>query len=712
MRTEAEIFSDLSMLCKSSGYVHAASYFFFRDQLVVYSNGGMTPEDMQHLFSMTRLVRTEISTLIGLMVQSELDFTKPPPDIFQQYIEKTEILLKELHYAFPMFKRGFNESSELDVFGRGDFLREPIFYGGESAYSFQYRDFSVPKYIADRDWLISNQGFSIEVARDVVLAIQHFQHHKTKQSLTERELPPLVENFSLSMLTFNVSDIAEISGISHEEIVAVLNAFTLSSNDKNEHFQALHDFNITNAKPIIRINENDFLLIQQYSLMEALYESPFYWMWNDENYKPTLLINRGKFTEAFCCERLELVFGKANVYRDVEIEAKKGQNISDIDVLVLFGDRAIVLQAKSKQLTLAARKGNDSVIQNDFKKSIQDSYGQGLLCAKNLINPNVKLVAKNSEKLEITHNIKEIYILCVVLDHYPALNNQVRHFLKFETTSMIQAPLVLDVFALDAMTEMLQSPLHFLSYLKRRASYQNTMLCSRELVALAYHLKYNLWFDEQYDMVMLGDDISTDLDIAMLARREGIKGKTMPDGVFKRLASTTLGQMIEEMNAKPTPETIELGLFLLQQKEQVLIGVSQQIDRMIALARQGQSPCGSAIFESGIGLTIGCNETPDHLAANELRAFCLLRKYTQKATRWFGICISPYSPLLRFGLALNFPWQPDEQIDLIAASMLHSGQTQPPVKSNKGADKIGRNDPCLCGSGRKYKKCCLARGTP
>jgi uncharacterized protein YecA (UPF0149 family) len=21
--------------------------------------------------------------------------------------------------------------------------------------------------------------------------------------------------------------------------------------------------------------------------------------------------------------------------------------------------------------------------------------------------------------------------------------------------------------------------------------------------------------------------------------------------------------------------------------------------------------------------------------------------------------------------------------------------------------KIGRNDPCLCGSGKKYKKCCL-----
>lgn len=30
------------------------------------------------------------------------------------------------------------------------------------------------------------------------------------------------------------------------------------------------------------------------------------------------------------------------------------------------------------------------------------------------------------------------------------------------------------------------------------------------------------------------------------------------------------------------------------------------------------------------------------------------------------------------------------------------GERQQPVRSHK----IGRNDPCPCGSGRKYKKCC------
>jgi hypothetical protein len=45
-------------------------------------------------------------------------------------------------------------------------------------------------------------------------------------------------------------------------------------------------------------------------------------------------------------------------------------------VLVLFGNRAIVLQAKAKKLTLEARKGNDNQLKDDFKKSVQESYDQ------------------------------------------------------------------------------------------------------------------------------------------------------------------------------------------------------------------------------------------------------------------------------------------------------------------------------------------------
>lgn len=44
---------------------------------------------------------------------------------------------------------------------------------------------------------------------------------------------------------------------------------------------------------------------------------------------------------------------------------------------------------------------------------------------------------------------------------------------------------------------------------------------------------------------------------------------------------------------------------------------------------------------------------------------------------------------------------------------LHSSPRVPPraraVIRRKDGGAIGRNEPCLCGSGKKFKRCCLAR---
>jgi len=92
--------------------------------------------------------------------------------------------------------------------------------------------------------------------------------------------------------------------------------------------------------------------------------------------------HRGLFTEEFAVERLTRVFGAATVFPNVDILGSKGNTLGEIDALVLFGDRALVLQAKSKRLTLEARRGNDLQIKDDFRKSIQNSSGQAYLCAQ------------------------------------------------------------------------------------------------------------------------------------------------------------------------------------------------------------------------------------------------------------------------------------------------------------------------------------------
>jgi len=53
-------------------------------------------------------------------------------------------------------------------------------------------------------------------------------------------------------------------------------------------------------------------------------------------------------------------------------------------------------------------------------------------------------------------------------------------------------------------------------------------------------------------------------------------------------------------------------------------------------------------------------------------------------------------------------FQRKKRRELEQARMAGSGDFQPVQQVVRGTAKIGRNDPCPCGSGKKYKKCCGA----
>jgi len=58
---------------------------------------------------------------------------------------------------------------------------------------------------------------------------------------------------------------------------------------------------------------------------------------------------------------------------------------------------------------------------------------------------------------------------------------------------------------------------------------------------------------------------------------------------------------------------------------------------------------------------------------------------------------------------LEESFQRKKRRELDQARMAGSGDSQPVQQVVRGAAKVGRNDPCPCGSGKKYKKCCGAQ---
>lgn len=714
-RIEAEVFSDIATLCASPGYIHAIAYFCFRDNLIKYTDQ-LGVKDMDSHYEGSSLLRSEISTLIGLMARSPIVVDMPAPEIFQRYVDRTDELMQELHHA--MVAEAFFGGKDWhalfaagkDPFQDGAAMREPIFYRGESAYNFQYKALTQLKYEADDGWLAKIRGFIVADALAVTKAIGDF--HLRRLPLLRKEMRTQTPDqwTFLPAFTFTIEDIATSSGVEAATIEAVLSSFRLESHERNNPFTGLSEFNETNVRPILHLGDDTYALLQHYQLQESLYESPFFWMMADDDYRPIATTNRGKFTESYSSGRLRSVFGDAQVLTNVDMYRGKNR-YAEADALVLFGNHAIVVQAKSKRLTLNARKGNDLALRDDFKKAVANAYDQALLCAEALQHP-VEFVFRDAtqNELKIKEPVEVIFPMCVLADHYPALTFQARQFLQIKTTEVVRSPLVTDVFTLDVIAEFLETPLHFLNYLDLRGRAYEKLLVTNELIPLSYHLRNNLWLDDKYDMVNLGDDFTAHVDVAMTVRRQGASGSREIKGVLTRYRGTPVGSIVEQIEAASIPQLTEMGIWLLQLSDGSANGLSRALESQNnAAIRDGCTKDISLPFEGQrAGLTIHITSLPDDVARDKILQHARLKKYDLKAERWYGMVLRPDDLQIRLAVVLTHPWQANSGMDTLLATLPRRAPA-PLDKVVLEARKIGRNEPCSCGSGLKYKKCCLCR---
>ena len=250
-RDEAKIFEDLQKLCRSPGYIHAIAFFCWRDNLIHSAGDHITEDDIKHQYYQEKLLRSEISTLIGLMVKGDMDINVPELSVLQNYLNLSEALLHEMHMslqkpwmaAFRAMARNPRKAMLIDPFSTADGLREPIFYGGESAYNFQYEELALRKYSADNDWLKAQVGFTIEEARLVAHNLGELQMQKVS-GLREAMLKLHPDQWTfLPGFVFGAHELEGPTGLSLEKIERILLAFTVDPQKANASFCSLSAFN-------------------------------------------------------------------------------------------------------------------------------------------------------------------------------------------------------------------------------------------------------------------------------------------------------------------------------------------------------------------------------------------------------------------------------------------------------------------------------------
>lgn len=682
---------------------------------------------------------SEFQFLLGLWVKYGFSLSYPE-NIHELGLLTLEIpkLLAEIHDSMldSMVNEDFFSDmasmKEEEVFMKKSVLKEMLFYAGDGAFEHQYIEHARKRYVFDQEWLSENKGLDMNVCCDIVNSCLKKRNYDNQQlciggfdelcAAFSIESEDEIKSIELSFIRYYPLFKDTQYGCSNELPInqlcdKILDFFCLKINDEippreiaywdnfscdiakehNLNLTDFTDFNEFTAKPIANLGNGKYFIPVIYLMCKALYETPYYWFVADKDYyNHHFQNNSGLSTEIIIEDILKEAFGKDKVLRSVGIK-QSGEDETDIDVFAYEGSKALCVQIKSKKLAFKAYTGDVEKVKKDYEGAVQKAYSQALRCVNAIDNKSQFQFYHEGREIKLPSNVDEIYILCITSENFKGINFLNKILLQKGESEKI--PHVMTAFDLELVVKYLCKPYLLIDYIRKRIKYNEIYNAEEEINYLGYHMKSRLWADDNNSIIHLNNDLSNDI-IAHY-----YKSKQLGDD--EELAIEWLNadykfflDTILELNS-PYKLDVILGLLDYSRESQVafLKGVNRICDK--SLREQTMYSFSSAIFpdklnkQVGITAVAGINLDRVVNSVNELSE----NHHYKTQNDWAGLGF--LNGRLVYVVYQNSPFLYNKVIE----ERISNTRAMSVVKSNQS--KIGRNEPCPCGSGKKYKKCCM-----
>jgi hypothetical protein len=768
LRTSDEVILDLQQLIATKGYIYSLCLILFEDFHVDLDKiHQIDPQSRLSVKECTLILGFLVQGKI------DFSFPESPELTFSRKERTYELMSElHFAYSAPQMsklralmerqKAGIDRSQDpenrVDFFAKDGAIIEPTFYSGDGVYDFQYLEYLLPKYRYDQEWLFVNRQFDINQVSTIVKRIKSLLYEKGKsvdlrdlktafanmQQKARKKLKGLtIEEFEKSERQAYVSasffqyrklfpspetgmkdsgegwasfyaNLIELFIVRESDFETSLNVTVFFENfsfeaPANLDYFGVGYYNVINSRPLIKLDNDRYFVPINYLIPEAVYESPFYWMLDDEHYRPTLAKHRGDVGEEITFDYLSSVFGVENTYKSVLIFNKKGEPETDVDVLCLLGNKALCVQVKSKKLTLMARRGDFDQLSKDFKGAIQDAYKQGLVSRKCLLERTAQFVDQNGDVIKRLKdiNIDEVYILGLTTENYPSLVHQV--FSMLEKEEQDPFPLFISIFDLELLAHYLKDPYDFLYYVRQRTELSEYFRAAEEMIYLGYHLDQKLWKLEGSDQVMLDTDYGGIIDRNYYPYKTGLSHilSSKNDPIQNRWKGEKFEFFTTMLKESGHTKTTDIIFHLMDQSGQTRENVVEQIINLKQKSLKGgmqQTLATDSRPNFGLSYVVINDMDPEKLDTIT-EVYATLRKYKSKCDCWLGLgAFAESRSLIDMILYLDEPWRYDAMLEDECAKFFKPNIGK--IVPLSGHGKIGRNDPCICKSGKKYKKCC------
>ena len=453
-------------------------------------------------------------------------------------------------------------------------------------------------------------------------------------------------------------------------------------------------------KPLIKINDeyycyNPALIIYQ---LHIIFENIIMSIIPPNKHQKNYYKKKGEYLEDKSLELFQEILPNCEIYRNL-----KYNKDDEVDGIVIFDNNIFIIEAKSNKFTLGAKKGNINKIKRNTKDIVEKAYQQALRAKQYILSDKEVDFRDKNKKIALKikrEKINNIYLVNTTLE---PLNHITTNLSTLKEFGFIQGDeWIWSVYLNDLkiISEILDLASEFLLYIERRIKYNDYPMIkmAEEIDIFGYFLSEGLYFDdiefpENGFMLNVDSSFSKDIDLYYLWKEGNLDKKVEKPNFFKGCENNIkfLVKKIEELN-KESFSILTKFLLSLDCYTQNLI--KEQIE---VILKSQRTDFHTYIDKANIGVVFVSKRIYNY---DRLKEQCELYAYERKINNWFVIVIG--NDFIDFE-QFYYDNKPNEIIEKKLEGLKEYRLKQ----TLKVQRKIGRNEPCPCGSGKKYKKCCL-----
>ena len=445
------------------------------------------------------------------------------------------------------------------------------------------------------------------------------------------------------------------------------------------------------------------------------------------DYQETWNTIQKRQSENLPLQYLERLLPCAKVMKEVFYRGKSDKGVTgwcEADGLLIYDDHLFIVEARGGAFTYTPPATDFLAYIASLENLVLKPAKQGQRFLNYLKSAkSVPLFDSNHNQIdEISRSdFRHITICAVTVDPFTELAAQVQHLRKIGVDIGDQPIWAISLDDLRIYKDIFENPLIFLHYVEQRMQAFNSDIiqCDDELDHLGLYLEHNHYSTYAKE---LQDD--SDAQINFFGYRAEIdrffSARMLDPNTpcnLKQNMPAHLQKIVEVLSRSNKPGRSEVAAYLLDMASDSRKHVANYIIQEIKKQTTTKRPLPLSMH-GDVKLTIFCwteysGSRNSSLALNHARVIVVMNNEPQRLLMEFNYSV--------VGELQDVNWTWVELADIPSSQLprLRSqandmcqkriARTISERKETTGRPKIGRNESCPCGSGKKYKRCCWGR---